>query len=61
LLAHGGWPLSPFAGLLLATGIGLEFLAWTSGFGAVLENALSRWQARRAARAPIAAPPPVIP
>jgi len=61
LLALGGWPLSPFAGLLLATGIGLEFLAWTSGFGAVLENALSRWQARRAARAPIAAPPPVIP
>lgn len=61
VLSLAGWPVSPFAGLLLATGIGLEFLAWTSGFGAVLENALSRWQARRATRPAVAEPPPVIP
>jgi hypothetical protein len=42
--------------LLVAIGLAVEFLAWTSGFGAVLTNAFSRWQARRASRLP--APPP---
>jgi hypothetical protein len=61
VVALAGWPASPFAGLLLATGIGLEFLAWTCGFGAMLENGVVKWQARRAARAPSATPPPVVP
>jgi len=37
--------------MLVATGLAVEFLAWASGFGAVLTNAYSRWRARRAARA----------
>jgi hypothetical protein len=60
LLALAGWPLSPIAFLLLATGLGLEFLAWSSGFGAVLTNAFTRWRATRATRA-AAQPPPATP
>jgi hypothetical protein len=51
LVAFGGWTLSPFAFLLVATGLAVEFLAWSGGFGAVLINAFSRWQASRGARA----------
>ena len=60
LIAVAGWPVSGLALLLIVSGIALEFLAWTAGFGAVLTNGLSRWQARRAAR--VSAPlPPVQP
>ena len=58
LLGLAGWPVSPFAGLLIAAGVGIEYLAWTSGFGAVLTNAFGSWQTRRAARASLQAPPP---
>jgi hypothetical protein len=50
VLALGGWTLSPVVFLLVATGLAVEFLAWASGFGAVLTNTFSRWQATRAAR-----------
>ena len=50
-VAFGGWALSPIVFLLVAIGIAVEFLAWSSGFGAVLTNAFSRWQAKRSARA----------
>ena len=49
-LALGGWTLSPIVFLLVATGVAVEFLAWSCGFGAVLTNAFSRWQAKRATR-----------
>ena len=49
-IALGGWTMSPIVFVLVATGLAVEFLAWASGFGAVLTNAFSRWQARRAAR-----------
>ena len=45
-----GWPMNPVVWLLLAAGAGLEFLAWSGGFGAVVTNAFSRWQMTRAAR-----------
>ena len=51
LLAFGGWALSPLVVLLVAVGLGVELIAWASGFGAVLTNAFSRWQAGRAVRA----------
>lgn len=57
LLGMGGWGVTPIAFLFVAAGIAFEFLVWTAGFGAVLTNAFSRWQARRATRVP-AAPPP---
>jgi hypothetical protein len=47
LLALGGWPASPVSFLLIAAGAGMEFLAWSAGFGAVLTNAFGRWRARR--------------
>jgi hypothetical protein len=50
VVALGGWTLSPVVFLLVATGLAVEFLAWASGFGAVLTNTFSRWQATRAAR-----------
>jgi hypothetical protein len=53
-----GWPLSPIVFLLVATGLAVEFLAWSSGFGAVLTNVFSRWQATRAARSSPRAPAP---
>jgi hypothetical protein len=52
----GGWPLSPIVFLLVSTGLAIEFLAWSSGFGAVLTNVFSQWQATRAARATPSAP-----
>lgn len=61
LVALGGWPVSPFVFLLLATGLAVEFLAWSSGFGAVLTNVLSRWQARRATRRPTSVTPTATP
>jgi hypothetical protein len=45
-----GWPANPFAWLLVLTGTAFEFVAWTTGFGAVLINTFSRWRARRVAR-----------
>jgi hypothetical protein len=50
VVALGGWTLGPVVFLLVATGLAVEFLAWASGFGAVLTNTFSRWQARRGAR-----------
>jgi hypothetical protein len=51
VIALAGWTVSPIVFLLVATGVAVEFLAWSSGFGAVLTNVFSRWQAKRAARA----------
>jgi hypothetical protein len=50
VLSLAGWPATPFAFLLLSVGFVVELVAWSSGFGAVLSNGFSRWQARRAAR-----------
>ena len=54
-LGLAGWPADPFSWLLILTGTAFEFLAWTTGFGAVLINSFSRWRARRIART---VPPP---
>jgi hypothetical protein len=59
LVGLGGFLTGPVVFLLVAAGIGLEFLAWSSGLGAVLTNTFSHWQARRATRT--AAPPPALP
>jgi hypothetical protein len=48
VVALAGWPVTPIAWLLISTGFAIEFLAWSSGLGAVLTNAFTRWQARRA-------------
>ena len=45
-----GWPADPLSWLLVLTGTAFEFLAWTTGFGAVLMNTFSRWRAKRHAR-----------
>jgi hypothetical protein len=58
LLGLAGWPLSPVAVLFISVGFVLELLAWATGFGAVLSNAITRWQARRAARIRVTVPPP---
>jgi hypothetical protein len=58
LIGLAGWPITPLAFVLIAIGIGVEFIAWSAGFGAVLTNAFSRWQARRGARHVVVAPPP---
>jgi hypothetical protein len=58
VVALGGWPLSPIVFLLVATGLAVEFVAWASGFGAVLTNTFSRWQATRAARSTPQTSPP---
>jgi len=58
LVGVGGWGLTPLAFLLVSAGLAVEFLAWTAGFGAVLTNAFSRWQARRTAQMPV---PPATP
>ena len=50
LVALGGFLTGPIVFLLVAAGIGLEFLVWSTGLGAVLANAFSRWQARRVPR-----------
>jgi hypothetical protein len=51
VVAFAGWTVSPLVFLLVTIGLAVEFLAWSSGFGAILTNAYSRWQATRAARA----------
>jgi hypothetical protein len=56
LLAVAGWPVTPFAALLIGAGFAVELLAWASGFGAVLTNAFTRWQAGRPARSHPASP-----
>ena len=50
LIAVGGWPLAPFAVMLISLGFVVELLAWSSGFGAALTNSFTRWRARRAMR-----------
>jgi hypothetical protein len=60
LIAVAGWPVNGLALILIISGVALEFLAWTAGFGAVLANTFSRWQAKRAARAALTAPPPPV-
>jgi hypothetical protein len=50
VVALGGWMFGPAVFVMVATGLAVEFLAWSSGFGAVLTNAFSRWQATRTAR-----------
>jgi hypothetical protein len=59
LIALAGWPVTPIAVLLIVIGVGVEFVAWSAGFGAVLTNTFSRWQARRASRQVVVSPPPV--
>ena len=59
VLALAGWPATPFALLLVTAGFAVELLAWASGFGAVLTNAFTRWQAQRASRTSVTAPPAV--
>jgi hypothetical protein len=56
LIALGGWLGAPLAILLLTIGFAVEYLAWSSGFGAVLTNAFGRWQARRGVHG-VPAPP----
>jgi len=58
VVALGGWTLSPVVFLLVVTGLAVEFLAWASGFGAVLTNTFSHWQATRAARSTPQTSPP---
>lgn len=47
LVGLAGWAATPLSFLFIAAGLGVEYLAWASGFGAVLTNAFTRWQARR--------------
>ena len=56
MLGIAGWPIAPLAMLFVVAGVGVEFLAWLGGFGAVLNNAFSSWQAKRAARTTAVAP-----
>ena len=58
LLGLGGFLTGPIVFLLVAAGFGIEFLAWSTGLGAVLSNGFSQLQARRALRAPRA---PAVP
>jgi hypothetical protein len=53
-----GFVVGPLAFLMVGMGLLVEFVAWTSGFGAVLTNSFSRWQARRSARHAVT--PPVV-
>jgi hypothetical protein len=59
VVALAGWPVGPIVFVLVLLGVLVEFVAWSSGFGAVLTNGFTRWQARRAARQPV--PPPAMP
>ncbi len=61
LIALGGWIAGPLSFLLIGAGLGLEFLAWSAGFGAVLTNAFARWHARRSMVAPASPAPPAVP
>jgi hypothetical protein len=49
VIALAGWPASPIAFLFLSLGVLVEFVAWATGLGAVVTNALTRWRAGRAA------------
>jgi len=60
VVALGGWPASPVSFLLIAAGVGMEFLAWAAGFGAVLTNTFGRWQARRRVPPTATAAPPAV-
>jgi hypothetical protein len=53
-----GWAVTPLVLLLVALGLCVEYLAWASGFGAVLVNLFTRWQARRAPPLPPTPPAP---
>jgi len=59
VLALGGWWGGMVAMPLVAVAVGVEFVAWSAGFGAVLTNGFGRWQARRASRS--TPPPPPVP
>jgi hypothetical protein len=61
VIALGGWIASPLSFLLVGAGLGLEFLAWSAGFGAVLTNAFGGWRARRAMATAGGPPPPAVP
>ena len=61
VIALGGWIAGPLSFLLVGAGLGMEFLAWSAGFGAVLTNAFGGWRARRAMVTPVTPPPPAVP
>ena len=52
IVGLAGWGVGPLVFLLVAIGLTVEFLAWSSGLGAVITNAFGRWQAKRAMRTP---------
>ena len=52
LVGLAGFLTGPLVFLLVAAGFAFEFLAWSTGFGAVLSNGFSQLQARRALRTP---------
>jgi hypothetical protein len=56
VIALAGWAAGPAVFLFVALGAAVEFLAWSCGFGAIVTNAITRWEARRAARTPLATP-----
>jgi len=57
IIGLAGWGVGPVVFLLVAIGLAVEFLAWSSGLGAVITNAFGRWQAKRAMRTPPVMPP----
>jgi hypothetical protein len=57
VIAVAGWPVAGLALILIAAGIAFEYVMWTGGFGAVITNAFSRWQARRATQISVQPPP----
>ena len=57
IVGLGGWATTPIALPLAAIAFLFEVAVWSAGFGAVLSNTLTGWQARRAARA-VPAPTP---
>jgi hypothetical protein len=48
VVALGGWTFSPVVFLLVAVGLGVEFLAWASGFGYAHQCSRLAGHARRA-------------
>lgn len=59
ILGLAGWWGSLMATPLVVVAFGVEFVAWSAGFGAVLTNGFGRWQAGRASRS--TPPPPPVP
>jgi hypothetical protein len=47
LIALGGFVVTPLSLLFVTAGVGVEFLAWSTGVGAILTNIFAKWQARR--------------